>query len=420
MRLWSAVPQPFLAPPDAGGGDEASAADAGDFVMESGSVADFGADHDDPAGGSERSASLPEANEPPEEPAPPAAPDAPAPRAAAAPAKKPNKVPLAARTADLKAEINKLTHEKHKTRAEADQAARDLAEIRAEITARQAQRPGAEPAVKAAPKADPDPMPEHPDYRKFETDEAYDEAVKTHRKDVAGWQTRRTEALKRELTETVDGRLQSRTAAETARRVDDTIVKTLDSVRQDRPDWQEKAHALKDLTSAWYDPKTMGRSPTPFLTDLASSLLSQGSTEGAELLDFLGSDVDRAQRIADLRPTRPLRDALETAPSVIPLLDHFATDDGAQEFEALKRMHPTRMFQALGMLYARLVPASRGSGPAVHHVTKAAPSYRPQVGSPGARRESGTRSEPDNFEGWMADEDTKEQAAREKLASLSR
>src|SRR3990167_4584347 len=188
MRLWSAVPQPFLAPPDAGGGDEASAADAGDFVMESGSVADFGADHDAPAGGSERSASLPEANEPPEEPAPPAAPDAPAPRAAAAPARRPNKVPLAPRTANLKAEINKLTHEKHKTRAEADQAARDLAEIRAEITARQAQRPGAEPAVKAAPKADPDPMPEHPDYRKFETDEAYDEAVTTHRTEMAGWQ----------------------------------------------------------------------------------------------------------------------------------------------------------------------------------------------------------------------------------------
>lgn len=328
------------------------------------------------------------------------------------------------RVAQLKHEIDTLTHSKHKTAAELATDQDRLTKVRAEIAELEKKRgTAAAPAAAAAeaPKPAADPEPEHPEYRNFDTDEAYDAARATWRKDHAAWDGRRLEALKKEITEGVEARFTSKDEDVAARAAHETIVTAVDKFAATKPDWEEKRAAVKDITSSWYNPEIHGKATTPFLSDLSQSLMLAGREEGAELLHWLGSDPDRAQRLADLLPTRPLRDALVHAPSVIPLLTHFATDAGALEFERFKQMHPIPMMQAVGALITRLTPAPRGSGAAAHPVTAAYPSARPPAGTSGARSESGGDVDPTklSFDDWMAAEDAKETKERLRQAGVS-
>ena len=361
------------------------------------------------------------------------------PAVAGAPAPKPgkaNKVPLAKRTAQLKHEVDTLTHQKHRTRTELEADERRLADVRRELATLQGHRdapPAKEPATAAAPgreAAADAAMPAHPQYRDFETDEAYEAAVaKWRSEDVPAWQTARDAALEQRITSGVDSRLRGAGDHAAFREAVGRLEATKAAVIEAHPDWDEKREVLSDLRSAWYDPRAHKGTTTPFLSDLARTLLMQGNPEGGELLYWLGSDPDRAQAVADLHPgvirmtdgtlTSPLRDALLSAPSVIPLLDHFATDAGQREWAALKQMHPIRMNQAIGLLSARLAGASSGSPGRPHPITSAHPSARPPAGTPGARGSGGGPGQKQSFEDWMQAEDAKELAARKRAAGLA-
>lgn len=337
--------------------------------------------------------------------------------------KKPNK-PMTVRVDELKKDIDTLTHTKHKTTAEAnalretlDTARRELAKVQKEIADA---RKGAAPAAAAVAKPAADAAaaePELPKYRDFDTDEAYEEALGKWRTASKEWHQKQIDAVRDDLTKGVEARFATEAQKAQQGRELSTLMETLEEVRNSKADWNERVATLKEIRSAWHnDPDN----PTPFLTDLTRSRLFRGDKEGAEVLYWLGEDASRAQRLADLLPNRPLRDALVHAPSVLPLLEHFATDDGAAEFDQLKRMHPIQMLQAVGALYSRLQPAPGGSGSAVHPITKARPSAKPQAGTPDARGASGGGdAQSGSFDDWMKAEDAKELKERQQLRGVS-
>ena len=326
---------------------------------------------------------------------------------------------LSERTAQLRKDVDTLTYQKHQTAREIGEATARLTKLRGELAAADKTTPvTSTPAQTSAQPAADLAMPEHPKYRDFDTDEAYEAAVAKWRTDVTAWQGKREEALETKIGKSLDTRLQAQRGDAEAEQAHTAMVKTLEAARAKHPDWREKSTALRDIRSSWYDPEHHGEVRTPFLSDLSQTLMAFGNEEGAELLHWLGSDPQRAQRLADLLPTRPIRDALVMAPSVIPLLDHFATDDGAQEFEALKGMHPVRLFQAIGAISARLSAAPRGSAQSAHPITAAHPAVKPPVGAAGVRGPAQTGAPP-AFEDWKAAEDARELKERLRLAGVS-
>ena len=325
-----------------------------------------------------------------------------------------NKVPLKERTAKLKHEVDTLTHTKHRTRGEVEAAERRLADLTRQIADNETRLRGTpskdDPKPVAASATDDAelPMPEFPDYRKFATDEEYETARAKFQTDMATWQRADRERLERRLTAGVESRFRDAGAEAQFEAAVKRLETTRDKVAGSKPDWDEKRANLADVQSSWYDPVRHGEAKTPFLSDVARTLLMQGRDEGAELLYWLGEDPDRAQALADLIPTRPMRDALVNAPSVIPLLDHFATEEGRAEFEAMKQMHPIRANQAVGALAVRLAGASSGSSAMSHPITKAQPSARPPAGMPGARGQSGQGTPKRNFADDVLEENAQE------------
>ena len=349
---------------------------------------------------------------------------------AGAPAKGPKSRKPSERVAELRHEIDTLTHTKHRTVEETRELEAKRETLRAEIVdldKKKAAAAGTSPAPTAAAE---DTEPEHPKYRDFGTDEEYETAVATWKTNHRGWSDRRLEALKKDITDGVEARFTSADQDVAQRTAMSTMVQTLTKVSAGLPDWDEKADALSAVRSSWFDPtRHIGADGkpvyAPFLADLAQTLMMDGAEEGATLLHWLGTDPDRAQRLADLQPNKFVRDAIVHAPSVTPLLDFFASEEGAAEFERLNQMHPLRMNQALGALSLRLQPAPRGSGAAAHPVTQARPSARPPVGSPGARvdpaRQGASESQYQGIPGWMLDDETKDVQthAKERGVSLS-
>ena len=330
------------------------------------------------------------------------------------PAKSKSKVPLKERTAQLKHEVDTLTHTKHRTRGEVEAAERRLADLTRQIADNETRLRGTpskddkKPVAASATDDAELPMPEFPDYRKFATDEEYETARAKYQADMATWQRADRERLERRLTAGVESRFRDAGAEAQFEAAVKRLETTRDKVAGSKPDWDEKRANLADVQSSWYDPVRHGEAKTPFLSDVARTLLMQGRDEGAELLYWLGEDPDRAQALADLIPTRPMRDALVNAPSVIPLLDHFATEEGRAEFEAMKQMHPIRANQAVGALAVRLAGASSGSSAVSHPITKAQPSARPPAGTPGARGQSGQGTPKRNFADDVLEENAQE------------
>lgn len=327
-----------------------------------------------------------------------------------------NKVSASKRTADLKREIDTLTFQRR-------DAERHLAELKRQIeaTPRPEGVPAKPPLAAVAETTDkPILMPRVPKYRDFDTDEAYETAMATYHTELSAAIGDQQTRLERRITEGLEARFRSagdHAAIEAAER---QLVSTLEKVRSGKPDWDVRAGALKDLRSPWYNPDVHHDATAPFLSDLSISRLSMGLEDGGELLYWLGEDVDRAHVLADLFPTRPLRDAIVAAPSVIPLLEHFATDEGQREFEALKRMQdPHRVDQAIGALSVRLAGASRGSPAGTHSITKAHPSARPPVGTPGAQDTTIPTGKPPTFENWMRAEDERELRERKRAAGIA-
>jgi len=333
----------------------------------------------------------------------------------AAGAKAPKKKPgLEDRERELRARVDRATYELRETERKIEEKRRELQSAGKPADAKPAaDAPAAKPAATE--------MPEPPNYRDFDTDEAYEAAKVQWRKDVATWQAARETSLKDDITKGVDARFSQQDQVQAETRRLQTVGRTIETVKAKYQDWDEKREALADIQSSWYEAGKHGTVTTPFLSDLSFCLLAEENPEGGELLYFLGSDPARAQVLADLQPSRALRDALVSQESILPLLEHFATDAGQQEFDQLRRMpNPVRCIAAVGALSARLAAAPRGSAPAAHTVTKAQPSVKPPVGAPGARgAERPNAAKPVPFEQWMADEDAKEAAERNRLLGIA-
>ena len=314
---------------------------------------------------------------------------------AAKPAK--HKPSLDERRKSLTTEIDTLTFTKHQT-------AREIAEAQTELTRLRAERAalGAAPAETSTKPAEPPARPgpaARPRYRDFETDEDYETAL-------GAWQTRRDEAMKADITQGLDARLERQ-------RAEEVFVSRLSQAKQAHPDWDEKAETLKTVRSPWANPQGQA---APFLADV----IQNDPDAGAEFLYRLGADPELAQAAATLQPTRPVRDAIVLSSSPTHLLAYFATPDGQRVFEQLKGMHPVRLHQAVGALSARVTAATSGPVvPVLHPMTGAVPSAKPPVGSPRARESTGSGTMSQSFEDWMAAEDAKDRASRVRDAGMA-
>ena len=338
--------------------------------------------------------------------------DATADKAAASPAAKPpKKGTIERRTAALTKDIDALTAKRTQAQQEYQQEQTRLATLRAEAAAVEAKlKPPAPPAA-AAPLARPD----HPQYKDFETDEQYDAAVAAWRTKDQQWLDARDKALEDRITSGVDSRLQRQREAATAEEADAALVSRLDVAREAHPDWNEKVEPLKDLQSSWYDKTQHGKATAYFLSDIG-----QNAEDGPEFLYWLGTvaleDPDRAQRLADLLPTKALRDVIILS-SPQKLMEHFSSDEGVKEFNLLKAMHPDRMKLAVGALSARLSAADRGpAGLAPPPITKATPSAKPPAGAPPNLSRPAATGKAPPFLDWMAQEDEKER--RQKILDM--
>lgn len=348
----------------------------------------------------------------------------------AAPGKK-GQEELGKRVQDLRRDVDSLTFSKHRAKEEADREETRLTTLRAEATALEAKLKRGdttvEPGTKAGDKeksgaSTDDPMPKHPKFSDYETDAEYEAAVaKWSDEEMPGWDARRLNRMKQEIQDGVDAKMSTRDGERRAEQVTGRMAQTLSAVREEKADWGEKAEALREIRSSWVSEEAMKEhGPTPFLTDLSKSLLADGYKEGAELLYWLGSDAERATKVAELLPSRAMRDAIvANPPSVIPLLEHFATDDGRTEFETLKRMHPTQAMTSLGALILRIASASSGSDTIRRSVTGARPAARPQVGTVRAEGKGGKAAPATDFESWMTDEDGLDEARRREALGLT-
>lgn len=264
----------------------------------------------------------------------------------------------------------------------------------------------------AAGVAAPKPMPVAPKYRDFATDEEYETAHSKWMADVVAWNKDQLEAVKAEIQSGIETRLKTRDEQAQQDADEQAFTSRLAAEAAKHADWQEKAQGLASVRSSWFVPEKHDHlGPTPFLSDLVRNHVE----EGPQFMRFLMEDPDRAQALADLFPSRALRDALVEAPSIAKLFEHFATDAGVKEFEALRTMPPARVAIAIGALSARLA-APGGSATKPRQITNAQPPARPPVGGAGARPAASTTPKP--FEDWMAEEDAKEQRERERLAGV--
>jgi hypothetical protein len=331
---------------------------------------------------------------------------------AKAPAGGKKRTTLAERTAELRRQTDRATYELRETERRIQERQAELARLTPPASAR--------PATPARPDpqtSDATPPP-HPNYRDFDTDELYETAVATWRAAMSHWQIARERGLERRLQSSVEARLQSEAHAKALERADAALVSRLDSTRKKYPDWDEKSKsdALASLTSPWYNPAEHGPLQTPFLSDLA-----QHHDDGPEFLYWLASHPEEAQTLADIRPTRPFRDALLHAPTLLPILQHFATPAGQKELQTLQTLHPVRLFQAIGALSVRLAAAPGGSAAGARHaITSAVPSGKPPGGSPGASG-AGAHADPksQSFDEWYAAENAREESARRRSAGIS-
>ena len=329
---------------------------------------------------------------------------------------------LEQRRQSLTKEIDTLTYKKHETDREYQAGQARLAKLQGELAALEGKlKPAAAEPVKPVALT----RPVLPKYRDFATDEEYEAAVAKHQTDDEAWLLKRDEerdkALETRVVESVEQRLNRERNEAAAGEADRALVDRLNVARAAHPDWQAKSEAVADLKSAWWDPvRHAGISPTPFLSDLAMNV-----EEGPEILYRLGTlmetEPDRAQRLADLLPTKQLREAIIISPSPLALLEYFSTDEGEQVFGQLKGMHPSWLGQAIGALSARLEAAPGGPVSGVlHPITKASPSAKPPVGAPRTREQTtGSGAPPGNFDKWMAEEDAKDAAKRAKELGIA-
>ena len=230
----------------------------------------------------------------------------------------------------------------------------------------------------------PPSRPVHPEWGDFDTEDDYKTATAKWDTDMAQWQAAQTKADEARVEHGIDERFaqrdQARAATEHQRALHSHVATALEQAKQAHPGWNptDAQAEMAEVRSPFVDEKDPN--PTPFLHDVALH-----SRDTGELLHYFATELDDFRSLADLLPTRELRDAVITSSAPLLVMKHFATDDGRQDFDRLKGLpQPAEM---LGVLIARLEDAeSRGSSPVVRHSsTSVRPPAKPPAGAPRAR-----------------------------------
>jgi len=145
----------------------------------------------------------------------------------------------------------------------------------------------------------------------------------------------------------------------------------------------------------------------------------------------MASNHDLAEALADLPlPTRPLRDAVISSPAADQIMAYFATEEGRETYDRLRRLRPTQggpaglievvaaVAREVGVLEAQVSAGHSGSArPAGRSVTGAPPPIRPLGGSPPARGSRTAGQEPD-FDEWYKADKAREMAELRKTFGL--
>ncbi len=250
-----------------------------------------------------------------------------------------------------------------------------------ELARTRAAPPGASPpAAPATPDAAAPAMPVHPTYSDFDTEADYQQATSQWATDLEAWQTAREERLATAITGAVDDRLVQQQVRDQIRVRQDRFGHSLREVAEQHPDLSEAVKNLEGIRSSW---APAGAPETPFIHDLVLN-----TRTGADYYYHLATHPEEAQVVAELFPSRHLRDAVLRSSAPDSLMRYFATDEGRDAFHRLAGLPDAGdVRQTIGELSARLeAAAARGpASTAPKPITSATPPAQPPVGSPIAR-----------------------------------
>ncbi len=250
-----------------------------------------------------------------------------------------------------------------------------------ELARTRAAPPGASPpAAPATPDAAAPAMPVHPTYSDFDTEADYQQAATKWATDLEAWQTAREERLATAITGAVDDRLVQQQVRDQIRVRQDRFGHSLRAVAEQHPDLSEAVKNLEGIRSSW---APAGAPETPFIHDLVLN-----TRTGADYYYHLATHPEEAQVVAELFPSRHLRDAVLRSSAPDRLMRYFATDEGRDAFHRLAGLPDAGdVRQTIGELSARLEAAAvRGpASTAPKPITSATPPAQPPVGSPMAR-----------------------------------
>ena len=237
--------------------------------------------------------------------------------------------------------------------------------------------PGTPPATDGPPAP---AMPVHPTYSDFDTETDYQQATSQWATDLEAWQTAREARLATAITGAVDDRLAHQQVHTQLRAQQDRFGHSLREVAEQHPDLPAAVKNLEGIRSSWAPP---GAPETPFIHDLVLN-----TRTGADYYYHLATHPEEAQVVAELFPSRHLRDAVLRSSAPDRLMRYFATDEGRDAFHRLAGLPDAGdVRQTIGELSARL-EAAAARGPALtapKPITRATPPAQPPVGSPMAR-----------------------------------
>ena len=250
-----------------------------------------------------------------------------------------------------------------------------------ELARTRAAPPGAPPpAAPATPDAAVPAMPVHPTYSDFDTEADYQQATSQWATDLEAWQTAREARLATAITGAVDDRLAHQQVHAQLRTQQERFGHSLRAVSEQHPDLPAAVKNLEGIRSSW---APADAPETPFIHDLVLN-----TRTGADYYYHLATHPEEAQVVAELFPSRHLRDAVLRSSAPDSLMRYFATDEGRDAFHRLAGLPDAGdVRQTIGELSARLeAAAARGpASTAPKPITSATPPAQPPVGSPMAR-----------------------------------
>ncbi len=326
------------------------------------------------------------------------------PAASAQPAKQ---RPIERRVSEIRAEINALTGQRHRTKAEAEAAKMELADLQRKLEvarldlakAKSGQQPDgksdAEPAAKPGAKAAPadDAALKRPSWKEFDAaGKDWDEFLEAQDAYLEARIEQSTGKAKAAFQSELDKLRQDADATAHEARIDGEHRARIAAAKSAHADFADAISNLKEVEA------------TPFMEDVVRM-----HSDGAELLYQLGKNPDAAAVLASYDFTQEMFNAVMASKNPAGVLLALASDP--DEFARLRALPSAQAMFALGALDARQSasgtrerPATRGAS-----VSNAPAPIRP-VGSGSKAPADDDNADDDEmpYEQWKAREDARD------------